>query len=240
MKKSIMIFAVISLVLISGISYAQGSFHDKTKNFRPLEKRVFIHYKNGFAKPPWAGGGNKNSGGSSCYSVLSKGMILKGEKSLTISPDLDALAIMNGATEWDLHTSNTIFSGYSIDPTANWDDNSPDGRNEMSLGNYPQAGVIAVTVTWGYFSGPPQTREITEFDILFDTDYQWGNADLNSALMDEQNIATHEIGHGIGLDDIYDSGCGEVTMYGYSQNGETKKRTIEAQDIEGLIKLYGI
>ena len=81
-------------------------------------------------------------------------------------------------------------------------------------------------------------REIIEFDVLFDTDYTWGDADINPTVMDLQNIATHEIGHGLGLADIYDSACSEVTMYGYSVYGETKKRTLEPPDMTGMQELY--
>jgi len=58
--------------------------------------------------------------------------------------------------------------------------------------------------------------------------------------MDLENIATHEIGHGAGLNDIYSSSCTAVTMYGYSDYGETSKRTLEIPDIQGLQTLYGI
>ena len=58
-------------------------------------------------------------------------------------------------------------------------------------------------------------------------------------MVDLQNIATHEIGYGVGLDDVYETACSEVTMYGYSENGETKKRTLDEPDIEGIQKLYG-
>ena len=58
--------------------------------------------------------------------------------------------------------------------------------------------------------------------------------------MDLQNIAVHELGHSFGLADIYSSSCAEVTMYGYSTEGETKKRTLEQPDITGIQKLYGI
>ncbi|MFQ6053626.1 MAG: matrixin family metalloprotease, partial [Candidatus Bathyarchaeia archaeon] len=109
-----------------------------------------------------------------------------------------------------------------------------------------QEGVIAVTVVWGYFSGPPRQREIVEFDIMFDTDYTWGDAGDTSetmlgdtSMMDLQNIATHELGHGLDLDDLYDSSASEETMYGYSQNGETKKRTLYLGDIAGIQELYG-
>ncbi len=81
-------------------------------------------------------------------------------------------------------------------------------------------------------------REILEFDVLFDNDYPWGNGQEDGSVMDLQNIATHELGHGLGLDDVYDSSCAEVTMYGYSELGEIDKRTLEASDIEGLLKLY--
>jgi hypothetical protein len=57
-------------------------------------------------------------------------------------------------------------------------------------------------------------------------------------VMDLQNIATHELGHAVGLDDIYTSTCSEVTMYGYSTYMETKKRTLEQPDIKGISGIY--
>ena len=56
--------------------------------------------------------------------------------------------------------------------------------------------------------------------------------------MDLQNIATHEFGHGAGLDDLYEDSCSEETMYGYAENGETKKRTLGSGDIAGIVELY--
>ena len=48
---------------------------------------------------------------------------------------------------------------------------------------------------------------------------------------------THELGHGIGLADIYD--CELETMYGYSTEGDIIKRDLYDGDIAGLQKLYG-
>lgn len=93
-------------------------------------------------------------------------------------------------------------------------------------------------MVWGYFSGPPDLREILEFDVLFDTDFVWGDASQNPEVMDLQNIATHEIGHGAGLGDVYASACSEVTMYGLSGYGELTKRTLENPDVIGLRTLY--
>jgi hypothetical protein len=216
-----------------------------------LEKIVFIHYKKKFAKPPWAGGKKEPS----CYDFLGKwakwqdlpiNYVVGPDNPFDLSKEFIAQAILNGAQEWDSHTSSGLFGNYSFDNQASWDSEAPDGRNELLFGDYPEEGVIAVTVVWGYFSGPPSQRKIVEFDVLFDTDYLWGDADSNndgiidnSEVMDLQNIATHEIGHGLGLDDIYESACQEVTMYGYSDLGEIKKRTLEAPDITGLQELYG-
>jgi len=210
-----------------------------------LEKAIFIHYRKGFAKPPWAGGGAK---GPKCYDLLGKGVEWKSlPVSYFIDPDnqnglTEAFitgAVYAGAEGWDEHTSTELFGTYSVDYSSSWDSDAPDGRNELLFGDYPQEGVIAVTVVWGYFSGPPGTRKIVEFDILFDTDFTWGDANVDPAVMDLQNIATHELGHGAGLDDVYETVCSEVTMYGYSDYGETKKRTLEPADISGIRELYG-
>ena len=56
--------------------------------------------------------------------------------------------------------------------------------------------------------------------------------------MDLQNIAIHELGHGIGLLDVYEDACADVTMYGYGTEGETKKRTLETPDITGYTEMY--
>ncbi len=254
MKKIIFgIFIVLALAFLttSGLAMANGIARNPATvvpsertvivpdqavdNSPQLEKKIYIHYKKGLAKPGGVGVKDKNP---ACYGFLSKGTKLKSVKNLTIHSSLDALAIEKSAIEWDKYTSASLFGSYTVDSNADWDSETPDGRNEFSFGNYKQEGVIAVTVVWGYFSGPPSTRQISEFDVLFDTDYKWGNADEDPSLMDLQNIATHEIGHGIGLSDIYESACSEVTMYGYSQNGETLKRDLAPADIKGLNELY--
>ncbi len=56
--------------------------------------------------------------------------------------------------------------------------------------------------------------------------------------MDIQNIGTHEIGHFMGLSDLYSAGDSEKTMYGYGSAGETKKRTLDSDDELGLSYLY--
>jgi hypothetical protein len=149
-----------------------------------------------------------------------------------ITSDVLVDAITKADNEWDNKTTKTLFTNPVLGAYP-W--NTYDGKNSISFGNYPTANVIAVTVTWY----KPTTKEAVESDILFDTDFTWGNATVNSGVMDLQNIATHEIGHTLGLSDLYTSSCSAVTMYGYSGYGETYKRTIEIPDITGLQKIYG-
>ena len=54
-----------------------------------------------------------------------------------------------------------------------------------------------------------------------------------------RHIETHELGHGAGLDDIYQSPAYQETMYGYSSLGETIKRDLYTGDKTGITKLYG-
>lgn len=218
-----------------------------------LEKIVFIHYKKGFAKPPWAGPPEEKV---ECYDFLGKWVkwqklpvnyVIDPTNQDGLTEEFVSNAISTGAEEWDSWTGAELFNDtYAIVYDGSWDSDAPDGRNEFLFGDYPQEGVIAVTVVWGYFTGPPSSRKIVEFDVMFDTDWTWGYAGPtnenelgDTSRMDLQNIATHEIGHGAGLDDVYDLSCSEVTMYGYSEYGETKKRTLEPPDITGIQELYG-
>ena len=49
---------------------------------------------------------------------------------------------------------------------------------------------------------------------------------------------THEFGHALGLLDLYGGSDSEKTMYGYAYPGETKKRTLHSDDINGVQTIY--
>jgi hypothetical protein len=222
MKKLLTLVSIIvTLGLVSSIAFAKPYKE-------PLDSITFIHYKNGAVKIV-----GTESKAQLCYKLMG---VKWNSFPITyyINPSVDANAIAAGNNEWDSHTSKVLFGSYSKDNSANFD-SSPDGRNEYSLGNYPQSGVIAVTRTW-YTRG---TKAIVEYDVMFDSDFIWGDATKDSSVMDWQNIATHETGHGLGLSDLYTNACSSQTMYGYSSEGDTAKRTLESGDIAGLQKLYG-
>ena len=144
-------------------------------------------------------------------------------------------AIADAMQEWDSNTGAILFGSISVVSDASFDVTA-DGKNEMVFGDYPTEDVIAVCRVWFSMRG----RRIVEFDILFDdADFTWGT-DGAPTVMDVQNIATHEIGHGLGLADLYDDKWDDQTMYGYASEGETIKRDLATGDIAGIQALYGL
>ncbi len=92
--------------------------------------------------------------------------------------------------------------------------------------------AIAVNVYW--YSG----SLIVHNDVCFNNyNFTWSDSG-QSGRMDVQNIAAHEFGHNLCLNDIYDSYASEYTMYGYSGYGETKKRSLHQDDIDGIRYIY--
>lgn len=115
---------------------------------------------------------------------------------------------------------------------------SPDGFNEIGFARIDgKPGTIGLTVLWGDFDGPHP--ELVEFDMMFDqAHYRFGNSSETRGVIDFEATATHEAGHAHGLDDIYVSQCSDVTMFATSNVDETKKRTLDKADIDGVFRMY--
>lgn len=210
----------------------------------PLNKITFIHYKKNKVK-----GGVpariKPTPASTCYGFLSNGARWKTVEPYVVNPNnisgLTSEKIVEGmergVNEWERYGGN-IFGTVSLGSSAVYD--VYDEQNSVQFGVYDDPNVIAVTTVWGYFSGSPKTRQLVEWDMLFNegSDWKWGDAGVDSSLMDLQNIATHELGHSAGMGDLYETSCTAETMYGYSGEGEVSKRDLNAGDIAGIQKLY--
>jgi len=198
-----------------------------------FERVDFIHY----AKAQKAGG----KPASTCYKLMGvswktnpASYVVNPTNPHGLSESFIISAISAGSNAWDDATTAPLFNNVAADYSAQY--GRFDGKNAVVFGPYSgQSNVIAVTSVWYN----KKTKEIAEFDMLFNTAYTWGDATVDATTMDLQNIATHEMGHTIGLSDIYTLTCQAVTMYGYSDNGETSKRTLETPDIIGVQKVYG-
>jgi len=233
---------VVAIFLLATVSVVPTLAVDRPD----IRQRIFIHYAKGKQpKPPSAEGRG--------YYKLTGAKWLFLPVVLEVNPSgwgtdqgLVLAAIETAAGEWD----DGVYSGWGgVTPNLfaggltlvakgyndlAWTADRRDGCNTMVWGNYPTSGVIAVTILW-YI--PNLT--ILEFDIVLDTDYAWGDANVTPDVMDVQNIATHELGHGIGLDDLYEAPAYRETMYGYSTFEEIIKRDLYKGDRQGITKLYG-
>jgi len=109
-----------------------------------------------------------------------------------------------------------------------------DGVNAVGWGKLG-AQVLAVAYDW-YNS---RTGALTEGDIVFNLKCRWGLTDPSAGDCggikgyDIRNIATHEFGHWVGLDDLYSLADEDLTMYGYSDLTELKKDSLGVGDITG-------
>jgi len=225
-----------------------------------VEGLMFVYYSNHEnkrknAKPPWAGGGNDKGGNTiktNCYSFMAKGAKWKNIENYMINTNNNAGLsdsfvrnnIASKINKWEDSADGSIdgnlinIFGNEISGVVDGADNlNPDGKNEILFADIDSPNVIGVTIVWGIFSGPPSQRVLVEWDQVYDDfDFSWSSSG-EAGKMDFENIATHEIGHSFGLSHPPEE-CTEETMYAYSSNGETKKRTLEAGDIEGISNLY--
>ena len=121
--------------------------------------------------------------------------------------------IAQGMTPWNGASSPFTFSA----GTSN---------NDITVSNFGAGALALTTVT---SSG----STITDTDLVFNSYYSWSTSGA-PGLYDVQNVATHEFGHFLMLNDLYGGGDTEKTMYGYVGTGETKKRTLVADDLSGI------
>lgn len=184
----------------------------------------------------------------SCYVINSMGTRWKAAAPYYIYPKnrrnmTDTFVIgtvRQGIRGWNEALDNPVFGDYIPETPAVASLTQRDGRNSIHFGSISEPGVIAITTTWGIFSGAEANRKLVEWDMVFDEeDYGWGDADYNFRVMDLLNILMHELGHALGLGDVPDSNCDGATMYAWSHSGETDKRTLSNADIIGLRTLYG-
>jgi hypothetical protein len=239
MEKIIAVSLILGIMLMVGLVFADKEFNQKSENIdkynsesasytkyhgKGVYSTTHILRKKDFVKPdgvpkPDKGPKPEKTKGPACYKLMGVEWVN--------TPDYVAQdETLLGIATTSIGTWNDV-TGFNL-----LGEGSIDGND--SMGDYPLTGVIAVCRTWWNEWG-----EIIEYDIMFDTDYTWGDATSNSDLMDLQNIATHEIGHAFGLLDVYQKQCSEVTMFGYGNSGDILKRDLAPQDITALQLIYG-
>ncbi|KXA90414.1 hypothetical protein AKJ37_07220 [candidate division MSBL1 archaeon SCGC-AAA259I09] len=197
-------------------------------------------------KPPWAGEDDEEEmEEDEGFELLEDGVkITNPPANYKVNPaayeDLSTENVVREIKEafetWDSHTSTELFDN-NVDVT----DKSGferDGENVISFAPMEDSEEVAITEVW-YENG-----EVLEFDIVLNSNVDWGidpdgegPATINA--YDIQNIATHEAGHTLALQDIYDDDYANLTMFYRSEIGSTNKISLENGDINGLQTLYG-
>jgi len=140
-------------------------------------------------------------------------------------------AVEAGMQIWsDVASSNFNFNPGGTTSSAAHGIN--DGTNIVTFG-----ALAAGTVAENRFWYNTQTGRLADSDIRFNTYYSW-STNASSGTFDLQNVGTHEHGHSLCLVDLYTSADSQKTMYGYVSPAETKKQTLEQDDIDGISYLY--
>jgi len=175
---------------------------------------------------------------------------------------LDITTVETGVTAsfetWELDEGSYIdftYKGITTVFTPGLNVEQPDlvnvvGWTDLSA-QHPNA--IGITITWS-IRGKKEIVDCdtvlnsasyfawTQYDGTGDPDGTWlpGYDDDTYFDVDLQNIMTHEAGHWLMLNDLYDDteAVKIQTMYGYALDGELKSRSLEIGDIDGVRKIY--
>ncbi len=242
MKKLLMLLLVV--VLLASLSVmAVSAKPDKAGRPEKLDQIIFVHPvapdKPGKPdKPPGKPPKEEEPSKENSYYELWGGS-LNGTVNYYVNPNVNLVtggdpiaAISSSAEAWDVITGDELFN-HAGETTKNWYE--LDEQNTVSWVKFIPRDILAIAVMWY----DPTTMIIYEVDIVFNTFHNWGIDPVKrDKAYDIQNVATHEFGHPVGLDDLYVEIYDELTMYGYSSKGETIKRSLEEGDIAGALYLY--
>jgi len=143
----------------------------------------------------------------------------------------DGEAAVHAAFEaWNAASANVQydFAGYLPQGAQQYD-----GKNVVywAYDNWPYDPTLAA-MTFRYYD--TSNGRLLDADTVFNgVKYSWS---VDGSGYDIENSATHEVGHIGGLGHSTDP---EATMYAKTQAGETKKRTLAADDVAGIEAIYG-
>jgi len=226
----------ICILLLSFTGVVSAASNGNVAALPEVEKITFIHYESS-TPPPFILDQWDDS--EDAYRLIAGGVkwpdtisyeVNPADSGLTESDEEILTALTSASEEWDSWVGAELFN---VPTLTSETEVGKDGDNRVVWADLDE-GVIAVCRLW-YI---PATKTIVEFDIEFNTDYVWA-IDADSTKMDVQNIGTHELGHGVGLNDLKQPKAWCLTMYQYSWEGDTDKSTLGCGDSLGIQELYG-
>jgi hypothetical protein len=155
-----------------------------------------------------------------------------------ISGDGHFTALRNAISAWNSVDGTTAKLIEDTSPSeqasTNW---ASDSRHLLlfdennSSGYFPgSSGIVAVTPLTFYTYG-----RIIDADVLFNGKSYQFTTEGTAWRFDVQDVATHELGHLLGLDH---SGCVGASMYPYVDQSVILHRSLSLDDIHGLQDMY--
>src|SRR3990172_12559709 len=170
-----------SAVQISDNVYSLGKAKDP-KTGKDVEGFAVIHYKNPEGKISGVSQAKKKN---TCYGYLSTGAKWKTVEPWVINPtntrSLPGDFLFNRLTfdisKWEDAADGVVGNGRGVnilgDGSITTSDlsqfaNTLNGANEVYFADITTPGVIAVTTVWGFWGGDIATREIVEWDQVYD------------------------------------------------------------------------
>jgi hypothetical protein len=156
---------------------------------------------------------------SKCYALLTfkapdKLMdieLLQSTRPDSISHDEFIASVKTAGSTWNLAVKSRDFFGTVSDDTDGTPPQANDGHFVQSFGSYPGSSWLAGSwLTWN-----TKSKKLIDCDVIYNKAYELNNKayeysanqeltkDASLYLVDLQAVALHEMGHAVGLDDIY-------------------------------------
>jgi hypothetical protein len=164
----------------------------------------------------------------------------EGRRAVRAQPGLLEGAVSAAMAQWSHWDSNIVFRYQGL-TTATFgatgkDGSCADGTNVVTWDKF-DSDIIAMAGICTDKTG----KIVRDADLALNVTYHWENINGTPSTrhsIDIRSIVTHELGHWLGLLDLYSPQDVHQTMSGYAGYGETNKRTPALGDIMGIQKLF--